>query len=244
MKNYLATALSIVIPLSIVSTAQAASEQLTVSQVSQSESEIIAQFGRGRIRLPGGSSSEEEVEDTQAESSGSDFAGFSGEYGEYLDDYNGFVVDVPVEFELTSPGQTTNWTGPILDEGAVGIYVNAAPLPGVPAETLQETYRQQYEDDRFYTDVQTTSVPYRGCTTSTGEVCMVPALRVREVDNQRGTRTQKNPDDPHRWHLFVFGNERVYTWGFTGMFQTFQDQEVQATYEDVINSVELVEIVE
>ncbi|MEB3213481.1 MAG: hypothetical protein VKL39_19185 [Leptolyngbyaceae bacterium] len=241
MKKYLTTALSILIPLSVVSSAQADSLPLTHPELNPEESQLIAQFGR--IRIPGGSSSEE-AEEAQEESASASFAGFSGEYGEYLDDYNGFSVDIPVEFELSSPGQTTNWIGPILDEGAVGIYVNAAPLPGVSAATLQETYRQQYEADRFYTDVQTLSVPYRGCVTPSNEVCMVPALRVREVDNQQGTRTQKNPDDIHRWHLFVFGNERVYTWGFTGMFQTFQDEEVQATYEEVISSVELVSIVE
>ncbi|MEO1519566.1 MAG: hypothetical protein AAFU78_02150 [Cyanobacteria bacterium J06633_2] len=233
MKKYLATTLSILLPLSIVSAAQAQSEQLVNAHVTHDEPGLIAQFGR--IRIPSGSSSDE-VEEAQEESTNNDFAGFSGEYSEYLDDYNGFKVSIPVEFEILSPGQTTNWTGPILDEGAVGIYVNAAPLPGVSAATLQETYRQQYEADRFYTDVQTMTVPYGDRN--------VPALRVREVNNRQGTRDQKAPDDIHRWHLFVFGNERVYTWGFTGMFQTFQDEEVQATYEDVIGSVELISIVE
>lgn len=235
MKKYLATAISILIPLSMASAAQAEVGRSPNTQGIHEESELIAQFGR--IRIPsGGGESEVEEEAPDESSSGSSFAGFSGEYEEYLDDFNGFSINIPTEFDLQSPGQTTNWIGPILDDGAVGIYVNAAPLPGVSSGTLQETYRQQYEADRFYTDVQTMSVPY-------GDR-MVPALRVREVDNRQGTREQKAPDDIHRWHLFVFGNERVYTWGFTGMFQTFQDEEVQATYEDVISSVELISIVE
>lgn len=235
MKKYLATAISILIPLSIASPAQAEVGRSPNAQGIHEESELIAQFGR--IRIPsGGGESEVEEEAPDESSSGISFAGFSGEYDEYLDDFNGFSVNIPTEFALQSPGQTTNWIGPILDDGAVGIYVNAAPLPGVSSGTLQETYRQQYEADRFYTDVQTMSVPY-------GDR-MVPALRVREVDNRQGTREQKAPDDIHRWHLFVFGNERVYTWGFTGMFQTFQDEEVQATYEEVISSVELISIVE
>lgn len=177
------------------------------------------------------SSSSESSPQTAAKSEG-----FSGKSATYLDDYNGFRIDVPTEFSLGEKGQTTNWTGPIMDEGAVGIYVNAAPLPGVSPAMLQDTYKQQYEADRFYTDVVATQVKYGNK--------MVPALRVKEVNNQRGTRDMKQPGDHHRWHLFVFGNERVYTFGFTGMFQTFEDNEVQGVYEKAIASVELVPIVE
>ncbi|NET10218.1 MAG: hypothetical protein F6K16_37070 [Symploca sp. SIO2B6] len=99
---------------------------------------------------------------------------------------------------------------------------------------LQETYRQQYENDDFYTDVELVTVPFGSGT--------APALRTKEVNTQRGSATEKAPDEIHRWHLIVFGNDRVYTWGFTGMFQTFQDDEVQPVYETVINSVELVAI--
>ena len=144
------------------------------------------------------------------------------------------MVDIPTEFTLDEPGQTTNWLGPILDNGAVGISVNAAPLPGVDSNMLQQTYRQQYEADSFYTNVEMVTVPFGDGS--------APALRAEEVTNKRGTNISKAPDDIHRWHLIVFGNERVYTWGFTGMFQTFQDNDVQGTYEAVINSVELVSI--
>ncbi len=233
MKNYLAAVITLILPLSIASSVQAQAVR-SPHIISADSSDLIAQFGG--IRLPGSGSDDEIEEEAESPVSSESFDGFSGNYAEYLDDYNGFRVNIPEEFALHNQGQTTDWIGPILDEGAVGIYVNAAPLPGVDPGTLQQTYRQQYEDDRFYTDVQTLSVPY-------GDR-MVPALRAREVDNQRGSRNQKAPDDIHRWHLFVFGNERVYTWGFTGMFQTFQDDEVQALYEEVISSVELVSIVE
>ncbi len=234
MKKYLATAISILFPLSIAASVQAQVVRSHPAHAIHATSDLIAQFGG--IRIPRGDSTDDVEAEAESDTSSASFAGFSGEYSAYLDDYNGFKVSIPAEFELSTQGQTTNWLGPILDDGAVGIYVNAAPLPGVDPGTLQATYRQQYEQDRFYTDVQTLSVPY-------GDR-MVPALRVREVDNRQGSRDQKAPDDIHRWHLFVFGNDRVYTWGFTGMFQTFQDNEVQALYEDVIASVELIPIVE
>lgn len=233
MKKYLATVISVLLPLSVTASAQA--QMIQPSELhDEGVSQLIAQFGG--IRIPGGDDVEEIEEEPEGDSPSSSFAGFSGESSEYLDDYNGFKVDIPSEFDLSTQGQTTDWIGPILDDGAVSIYVNAAPLPGVAPGTLQQTYRQQYEEDRFYTDVEMTTVTYGDRT--------VPALRVREVDNRRGSREQKAPDDIHRWHLFVFGNERVYTWGFTGMFQTFQDNEVQALYEDVMSSVELISIVE
>lgn len=233
MKKYLATAMTLLLPLGIATSTQA--EVIQPSHDSSDSPDLLAQFGG--IRIPGsGSGGGDDAEEPTDAAPADDFDGFSGQAEEYLDDYNGFKVDIPVEFELQTDGQTTDWTGPILDGGAVSIYVNAAPLPGVASGTLQQTYRQQYEEDRFYTDVQLTTVPYGDGS--------VPAMTVREVDNRRGTRDQKAPDDIHRWHLFVFGNERVYTWGFTGMFQTFQDEEVQALYEDVIASVELVPIVE
>ncbi|MEM8602663.1 MAG: hypothetical protein AAGF24_02350 [Cyanobacteria bacterium P01_H01_bin.121] len=218
------------------------------------QTQLVAGFGisvPGRVRVDvdiddddddnqpasSGSSSSPTPGSTSAVNSSS-FSSFSGNSIPYLDDFNGFKVDVPTEYKLEADGQSTNWSGPILDGGAVSIYVNAAPLPGVSPQTLQQTYRDQYLADRFYTDVVTTTVPYGNTT--------VPALFVKEVDNRRGSREQKAPDDIHRWHLFVFGNERVYTWGFTGMFETFQTDtvKIQDLYRNVISSVELIPIVE
>jgi len=231
MKTSIAVAAAILFPLGLISPAHAHAQPQS-EQTIAGTSHLIAGFGR--IRLPGGGDSSDDVSDPAPATSGGEFSGFSGDHEPYTDTFNGFSLDVPVEFEILEPGQTTNWTGPILDEGATSIYVNAAPLPGVDSGMLQQTYRQQYENDSFYTDVQLLTVPYGNGS--------VPALRTREVDTKRGTNTQKSPDDIHRWHLIVFGNERVYTWGFTGMFQTFQDNEVQDLYETVIDSVELVGI--
>lgn len=244
MKRYCIVTIALLAPLSLANFAQAQSvELLNFSESLESKPQILAGFG---ISLPGGGRVEVDDDDDSDESSStsssesttapSSFSGFSGESEGYLDDYNGFSVDVPVEYTLNGKGQSTDWIGPIVDGGAVSIYVNAAPLPGVDPYTLQQTYKQQYEQDRFYTEVVETTVPYGNST--------VPALRVKEVNNQRGTRDSKAPDDIHRWHLFVFGNERVYTWGFTGMFETFEQNRVQTLYEDVIDSIELVSIVE
>ena len=166
---------------------------------------------------------------------------FSGDVETYLDDYNGFAMDIPVEFPLTTSGQTTNWTGPILDGSAVSIYINAAPIPGVSAQTLYDANFQQYQQDRFYTDVEPVEAYY---IEEGQEPVRIPAFRAKEVDNRRGSRDMKAPDDIHRWHLFLFGNERTYTYGFTGSFQTFQDGDVQEIYEVVIDSAHLVPIVE
>lgn len=233
MKHSLAVLAALILPLGIVPSVQAQAVR-SPDTINAQSSDLLAQFGG--IRLPGSGDDDDVEEEAESSAPSASFEGFSGTYSEYVDDYNGFKVDIPEEFALNTQGQTTDWIGPILDDGAVSIYVNAAPLPGVDPGTLQQTYRQQYEQDRFYTDVQTLTVPYGDRT--------VPALRVREVDNRQGSRDPKAPNDIHRWHLFVFGNERVYTWGFTGMFQTFQDNEVQALYEEVISSVELVSIVE
>ncbi|MGB3496424.1 MAG: hypothetical protein WBA57_27100 [Elainellaceae cyanobacterium] len=228
-------AIALLLPVGMTTSAFAQEHPAAESpsaELGRSSSQLVAQFGG--IRIPRGGS--DDAEDAEETPSATSFSGFSGEASEYVDDYNGFQVSIPAEFELGVSGQSTNWTGPILNDGAVGIYVNAAPLPGVDSGTLLQTYQQQYEQDRFYTDVVATTVPYGDST--------VPALRVREVNNRQGSRDEKAPDDIHRWHLFVFGNGRVYTWGFTGMYQTFQDNLVQETYEDVISSVELVPIVE
>jgi len=245
MKKHLTSlaAVALLIPLGVWASPHARSLGEASRSAATDNSQELAQV---RIRVPG---AEVDIEDDDADetdaapagSSGAgtaaaEFSGFSGESDSYLDDYNGFRLDVPVEFALNQQGQTTDWIGPIINDGAVMIYVNAAPLPGVDPHTLQQTYRQQYEADRAYTDVEPATVPYGDGT--------VPALRVREANNRPGSRDEKAANDLHRWHLFVFGNGRVYTWGFTGMYQTFQENHVQALYEEVVSSVELVPIVE
>ena len=232
----------------------------TAQQVGEFESEaLVAQF---RVNPPGpggvtidlggsddgaesGRSSEPsgDAGEAAAASSGSngDATEFSGEYSTYADDYNGFAIDIPAEFAIGNNGQTTDWNGPILDGSGTLIYVNAAPIPGVSSQTLYDANFQQYQQDRFYTDVEPVEVFF---VDEGKEPVRVPAFRAKEVDTQRGTRDSKVPDDIHRWHLLAFGNDRTYTMGFTGAFQTFQDNEVQDVYEQVIDSVKLIPIVE
>lgn len=212
----------------------------------RSDEVLLAQFGVD-VRVPGGTvrvESEPDAEEAEtsepedaaaAESQPEATAGFSGDTEDYADDVNGFKIAVPAEFELQDKGLTTTWIGPALDESATTIYINAASLPGVPAQTLYTTNQAQYENDPKYTEVEPVSVTFGDAT--------VPGLRVKEVDIVPGTRDTKAADDIHRWHLLVFGNERVYTLGFTGAFQTFQDEAFQEVYNEAIASVELIEIV-
>ncbi len=156
-------------------------------------------------------------------------------FTEYLDDLNGFKLKVPPGFKLDSKGLTTTWIRmPGDGGGAATIYVNAAELKGVSAKVLYNAHLQQYKGNSSYTEVVPTKVKF-GTKTAL-------ALRVKEINNIPGTRDQKGPEEIHRWHLFVFGNQRVYTWGFTGPFAEFQNGSLPKIYEDVLKTVELVTI--
>lgn len=160
------------------------------------------------------------------------FKGFSGQYADYADTYNGFKIKIPTEFNLTDKGLTTNWLGPTMHGGAALIYVNAAPLKGVPSKTAYEINLKSKKDDRNYVEVVPVTVKMANQTTY--------AFRCKEASNKPGTPDTKAPTDHHRWHLMVFGNETVYTLGFTGPFAAFQANTLQATYDEVIRSVELI----
>ena len=160
------------------------------------------------------------------------FKGFSGQYSDYADTYNGFKMKIPTEFNLTDKGATTNWLGPNLHGGAALIYINAAPLKGVPSKTAYEINLKSKQGDRNYVEVVPVTVKMGNKTTY--------AFRYKEASNKPGTPDTKAPTDHHRWHLLVFGNETVYTLGFTGPFAAFQANALQATYNDVIQSVELI----
>lgn len=175
----------------------------------------------------------EKEEETSTEQ---EFLGFSGKYAEYADTFNGFKFEVPVEFTRKDKGQVSTWLGPQINNSGTVIAVNAVPLSGVSSEQLLETYKLQYEKDAFYTDVTPLEVKF--------DNKKVPALRLREINKQQGSRSEKNPDDAHRWHLYVFGNERIYNITMSASFETFQDNKVQAVYENIIDSVELVAIEE
>lgn len=162
----------------------------------------------------------------------SSFQGFSGQYSDYADTYNGFKIKIPAEFNLTDKGMTTNWNGPLMDGGSALIYVNAAPLKGVPSKTAYEINLKSKKDDRNYVEVVPVTVKMGNQTAY--------AFRCKEAPNKPGTPDTKAPTDHHRWHLMVFGNETVYTLGFTGPFASFQSNKLQSVYETVIKSVELI----
>ena len=153
-------------------------------------------------------------------------------HGAYQDTYNGFKIGIPAEFELQEKGATTNWIGPMMAGGVAGIYINTVEMKGVPSEVLYNGNLQSYQNNRNYTDVVPVPVKLGDRT--------VFAFRCKEADNKPGTADKKSGDDIHRWHLFVFGNDRFYTMGFTGMFAAFEDDELPAIFEEVIKSVELI----
>ena len=105
-------------------------------------------------------------------------------------------------------------------------------MKGVPSKTLYDINLKSKQGDRNYTDVVPVKVRFGNGT--------VLAFRCKEARNRPGSRDEKAPDDQHRWHLFIFGNDRFYTCGFTGMYASFKANRLQATYEQVMGSVELV----
>jgi len=158
----------------------------------------------------------------------------SGKFSEYVDSYNGYKLKVPVEFQRGDRGATTTWQGPLMDGGSASMYINAAPMKGVPSQTVYEINLKSKKEDRNYTEVVPVKVKFGNKT--------VPAFRCKESNRRPGSPDMKSPEDIHRWHLFVFGNEMVYTMGFAGPFASFQANKLQTTYDPVIQSVELVPI--
>lgn len=189
----------------------------------------VAQFPG--IRLPGSGDSPKPSEPTPAQEG---FKGFSGNYAEYTDTYNGFKLKIPAEFKLGQRGATTDWQTVPFDGGVGMIYINAAPLKGVSSKVAYDANFKSKKDDRNYTEVVPVKVKFGNKTAY--------AFRCKEADHKPGSPEAKEPGDIHRWHLFVFGNEMVYTMGFTGSYAAFKANKLQPTYETVIKSVELVAI--
>lgn len=156
---------------------------------------------------------------------------FSGQTSAYSDAAQGFKVDIPIEFNQTMQGINTHWHGPMTDGIATTITVNAAPLPGVPADVVYNANLNAKKNDPAYTEIVPMRVKFGNST--------APALRFKEVNTDRATGTQKADEEIHRWHLLVFGNEKLYTWGFTGSFKAFEDNILPPVFEQAINSVNL-----
>lgn len=160
-------------------------------------------------------------------------ATFSGKLAPYEDTYNGFKLMLPTEFQVGTKGATTDFNGPQVDGFATLVYINTVEMPGVPAKVLYDTNLQSKKQDRNYTDVK----PLKVKSAVKGEVY---AFTCSEANHAAGSPEEKKADDHHRWHLFVFGNGRFYTCGFTGSYAAFQAQQLQPTYTKIIQSFELI----
>lgn len=160
-------------------------------------------------------------------------ATFSGKLAPYEDTHNGFKLSLPTEFQVGTKGPTTDFNGPQVDGFATLVYINTVQMPGVPAKVLYDTNLQSKKKDPNYTDVKPVKV-------KSGVKGDVYAFTCSEADHAAGSPDEKKPDDHHRWHLFVFGNGRFYTCGFTGSYAAFKAKQLQPTYTKIIQSFELI----
>ncbi len=140
---------------------------------------------------------------------------FSGQTTPYNDAVQGYRLRLPVEFQPAGAG---SWSGPRLPTPTT-IYVHTEPMSGAAAAFA--VHFKKFKDDPLYTNV--TLVTLRG-----GQ-----GFRAEEV-----VRPGKSPDDLHRWFLFVYANERVYTVGMTGPLRAFQQGILPPVFGAVINSFE------
>lgn len=172
------------------------------------------------------------TEEKPAEQPKDEFKGFSGKYETYKHQDGKYQINIPVEFKLHEEGLTTDWTSPLIEKMACSIYINYVDMPGVSPETLYNVNLNSYkEKKKEYTDIQPVKVKWGKKTAL--------AFRAKEVTNKPGTSNEKDPTDHHRWHLFVFGNGKFYTLGFTANYAAFKANKVQAMFEEVIKSFEL-----
>ena len=141
---------------------------------------------------------------------------FSGRTNTYSDPSQGYRLRVPVEFQPTGVG---SWSGPRFPTPTT-IYVHTEPMAGAAAAF--HVHFKKYKDDPLYTNVMPVTI--RG-----GQ-----GFRAEEV-----VRPGKSPDDLHRWFLFVYANERVYTLGMTGPWRAFQQGILPPVYGAVIHSFEV-----
>ncbi|MCS7226581.1 MAG: hypothetical protein NZ821_06270 [Gloeomargarita sp. SKYB31] len=140
---------------------------------------------------------------------------FSGQTVLYTDPTQGYRLRVPVEFQQTAAG---SWIGPRLPTPTT-IYVHTESMPN--AATAFSTHLKKYKDDPLFTNVTPVSVR-NGL-----------GFRAEEV-----IRPGKAPEDLHRWFLFVYANERVYTVGMSGPLRAFQQGILPPIYTGVMQSFE------
>ncbi|MEN9215453.1 MAG: hypothetical protein Q6J44_05550 [Gloeomargarita sp. DG02_4_bins_56] len=138
---------------------------------------------------------------------------FSGQTFAYSDAAQGYRLQLPVEFQPAGPGA---WSGPRLPTPTT-IYVHTEPMSGAAAAFA--VHFKKYKDDPLYTHVTSVSVPG-------GQ-----GFRAEAV-----VRPGQAPEDLHRWFLFVYAHERVYTVGLTGPLKAFQQGILPPVYAGVIHS--------
>lgn len=162
-----------------------------------------------------------------------EFKGFSGKSSTYKNVDGKYQINIPEEFKLNAEGYTTDWVGPVIDSMDCAISVNWVDMPGVSSDTLYSINLKSYKEKKGeYTDIQPIKVKWGKKT--------APAFRVKEVTHKPGLSSkEKDPNDHHRWHLFIFGNGKSYTLGFTANHAAFKGNKVQKMFEEVIKSVEL-----
>lgn len=173
------------------------------------------------------------TQDKPAEQPKDEFKGFSGKYTTYKHTDGKYQINIPVEFKLNEEGYTNDWIGPLIETMACGIYVNWVDMSGVSSDTLYNINLKSYKEKKGeYTDIQPVKVKWGKKTAL--------AFRAKEVTHKPGMSSkEKEPNDHHRWHLFVFGNGKFYTLGFTANYAAFKTNKVQAMFEEVIKSFEL-----
>jgi len=210
----------------LAATSSAVAVKAEIIQVTQ-----LAQFPG--ISLPGVSGDSNKPPENKP--ANQEFKGFSGNYTDYSDTFNGFKLRIPAEFKLNNRGATTDWsTTAIIDGGAASIYINSAPLKGVPSKVVYDANFKSKKEDRNYTEVVPVTVKHGNKTAY--------AFRCKEANHKPGSPEEKDAGDIHRWHLFVFDNQMVYTMGFTGTYAAFKGNKLQSTFEPVIKSVEIIPI--
>jgi len=125
---------------------------------------------------------------------------------------------VPEPFLLTSEDSTVAWAFQPLDEtGALGqplsIYVNYAPLPGVDPKLVFDANKAMVESQ-----------------TAENFPVYDSFEELDRYDNGAGPVygfwykecPKADPDEIHRWHAGVYGNEAAYTVGCAGAYRLFE----------------------
>jgi hypothetical protein len=141
-----------------------------------------------------------------------------GAWKQYENVLLGFRMLVPDRFTLMSEDSTVVWTFQPVDEtGAMdkplSIYVNYAPIPGVDSKRVFDANKGAIESQ----------IAGNGSVYDFFEA-------IDPYDNGAGSvhgfwykeSPKSDPDEIHRWHAGLYGNEAAYTVGCTGAWSLFE----------------------